>query len=102
MGEVARSHNGGVIADYDPDADVLYLSLGRPVPSESEDDESGVALRWSLSTGAPSGATVVGYSEYHWPTQLDRLTKIISKHLHVSARDAFSAIEIATSSKELK
>jgi uncharacterized protein YuzE len=78
-------------ADYDADADVLYLSLGPPVPSESEDDPAGIVLRWSLQSGKPSGATVVGYRDYLWPD----LISLLVRHLHVSAREAEQAIEKA-------
>lgn len=49
---------------YDRDADVLYISLGKPVPSVSvEDDEiEGLHLRYSVDTQELSGATIVWYS----------------------------------------
>ncbi|MGB9867361.1 MAG: hypothetical protein ACPLPR_05565 [Bacillota bacterium] len=49
---------------YDKQADVLYISVGEPVPSVSvEDDEvEGLHLRYSIDSEELSGATIVWYS----------------------------------------
>ena len=44
---------------YDKEADVLYVSIGEPVPSYCE-DEDGYMLRYSQETGNLSGMTVIG------------------------------------------
>ena len=92
----ATARSGRLIADYDADADVLYLSLGPAVPSESEDDPDGIVLRWSVQSGEPSGATVVGYHGYSWYRRLPDLTSRVSRHLHVPINEAQVAIETAT------
>src|SRR5208283_4639838 len=95
--EEERSDAGRrLIADYDADADVLYLSLGPPVPSDSEDDQRGVVLRWSLQSGEPTGATVVGYRGYSSPQRVSDLLAIIDRHLRVPEKEARLVIEEAT------
>ena len=88
----ATAREDRLIADYDADADVLYLSLGPPVPSELEDNPAGVVLRWSIQSGEPSGATVVGYRGYSWARRLPDLVSLVARHLHVSAKEAEQAI----------
>jgi hypothetical protein len=90
-----------VIADYDDDADVLYFSLGEPVPSESEDDPAGIVLRWSIQSGQPSGATVVGYRGYSWSRRLPDLISLVAHHLHVSAKETEQAIKKVTTSPRM-
>jgi hypothetical protein len=97
----ATAREGRLIADYDDDADVLYLSLGAAVPSESEEDPAGVVLRWSIQSGEPSGATVVGYRCYSWSGRLPDLTSLVVHHLHVSANEAEQAIKKATTPRRL-
>lgn len=54
----------GPLLNYDEEHDVLYISLGEPVPSYSEEDGvQDVFIRYSLATGEVSGATVLDYSK---------------------------------------
>jgi len=92
----AAARSGRLVADYDADADVLYLSLGQAVPSDSEDDPTGIVLRWSIQSGEPTGATVVGYRGYSWPQRLPDLIAIIGRHLRVTEKEAKLVIEAAT------
>ncbi|MGB9858833.1 MAG: DUF2283 domain-containing protein [Moorellaceae bacterium] len=53
-----------LVLNYDKEHDVLYISLGEPVPSYSEEDGAeGVLIRYSLATGEVSGATILDYSK---------------------------------------
>ena len=49
---------------YDQEADVLYISLGKPVPSISKEDPEieGLHYRYAIGTKNLSGATIVWYS----------------------------------------
>jgi len=49
-----------VTGDFDTESDVLYLSLGEPVPSYSEERPEGIVLRWAYADNGPSGVTIVG------------------------------------------
>ncbi|MBC7345626.1 MAG: DUF2283 domain-containing protein [Clostridia bacterium] len=52
------------LLNYDEEHDVLYISLGEPVPSYSEEDGAkGVLVRYSFATGEVSGATILDYSK---------------------------------------
>jgi len=46
--------------DYDAEADVLYLSVGRPRPAEGVDIGEGVVLRYDPERREMVGLTVVG------------------------------------------
>lgn len=54
----------GLVCNYDPRHDVFYISLGRPVPSYSDDDiTKGVLIRRSFIDGKITGATILDYSK---------------------------------------
>ncbi len=78
-------------ASYDSMSDVLYFSLGDPVPNETEGVANGLELGFDQETGAPCGGTVVGYRQYEWPHHLDKLAAIIGNHLGM-APDAVETI----------
>ena len=46
--------------DYDAEADVLYLSVGKPQPAEGVDIGEGVVLRYNPAQHELVGLTVVG------------------------------------------
>ncbi|NMF83313.1 DUF2283 domain-containing protein [Nodosilinea sp. P-1105] len=46
--------------DYDDNADVLYLSLGKPCPAVGVDIGDGVVLRYDAAIQEVVGLTVVG------------------------------------------
>jgi hypothetical protein len=79
--------------DYDYPADVLYVSLGRPVPDEGEDMPRGVVLRYALKDGNPSGATVIGLRQNQWHRNLSELADIIARHLTIDPIGVAIAIE---------
>lgn len=78
-------------ASYDSTSDVLYFSLGDPVPNETEGVANGVELAFDLETGTPCGGAVIGYRQYEWPHHLDKLATIIGNHLGM-APDVVEAI----------
>lgn len=47
--------------DYDKENDVLYISLGNPVPSFGEEDDEGIIIRKSKDTHELSGVTIIKY-----------------------------------------
>ncbi len=46
--------------EYDEEADVLYLSIGKPKPAEGIDIGDGLILRFDHSNSEVVGLTVVG------------------------------------------
>lgn len=46
--------------DYDEDADVLYLSIGDPVPAVGVDIGEGVILRYDETNSEIVGLTILG------------------------------------------
>ena len=89
------THSVRVTADYDRDADVMYVALGSPVPSEGEDHPRGVVLRFAQSDNSPSGVTIIGYFRHRWDEDLHSLSELIGRHLRVDATNARLALENA-------
>lgn len=46
--------------DYDPDADVLYLSIGEPRDAVGEESPDGHIWRFDAETGDFCGVTLIG------------------------------------------
>lgn len=91
MGFAPRAFRPPLTVDYDSDADVLYVSLGRPVPAEGEyvDD---IIYRYAMKDNSPSGVTVIDYRGNNWDKKVDELAKLIAKHLAISERNIAQAI----------
>ncbi len=49
--------------DYDGDADVLYISIGKPVKSLGVDIGEGVIIRYDDSSKELTGITIIGLRE---------------------------------------
>jgi uncharacterized protein YuzE len=47
--------------EYDPEADVLYVSVGQPRPAITIEDRDGVLIRKDPSSGKPIAVTVLNY-----------------------------------------
>ena len=47
---------------YDKDADVMYLSFGKPKPCRTEEPESGLCIRYELD-GSLNGITIIDYNK---------------------------------------
>ena len=80
-----------VLANYDPLADVLYLSVGEPdCFARSFEDDAG--LIWRQVDGTFVGVTVPDY-EYCWKGRERELAKRLVAHLpkHVVAQALASA-----------
>ena len=71
-------------ASYDSISDVLYFSLGVPIPNEAVGVADGIELAFALATGDPCGGAVVGYRLYDWPLHHDRLAVLIGRHLAIA------------------
>ncbi len=54
---------GEISWDYDEEADVLYLSVGKPQPALGVDIGEGVVLRYDEEHGEVVGLTLVGLRE---------------------------------------
>jgi hypothetical protein len=72
-----------VTGDFDTESDVLYLSLGQPVPSYSEERPEGIVFRWAYADKRPSGVTVIGYRAHHWRVRIKELSELAAAHLNV-------------------
>jgi hypothetical protein len=78
--------------DYDRPADVLYIAVGRPVPSEGEGVAPGLQLDYALADGSPCGATVIGYNTYGWPGRVDELARLVGAHLQLQPSQVLAAL----------
>ena len=47
--------------NYDANSDVLYMSIGTPRPSYSEDLLDGIIARYDMETGELTGVTILDY-----------------------------------------
>jgi uncharacterized protein YuzE len=64
--------------DYDPEADVLYLSIGEPKPALGIDIGEGLVLRYSEAQSAIVGLTIIGLQ-----SRLNQAEAIpMSTHIH--------------------
>ena len=55
--------NINVTYDYDEEEDILYLSIGEPRPSITEEIEEGVLIRKDISTKEITGVTILDYMD---------------------------------------
>jgi uncharacterized protein YuzE len=53
-----------LIISYDKDADVAYLSFGKPLPSVSEEVDDHVLVRRDPKTNKIRGVTITSFSHY--------------------------------------
>ena len=81
-----------VSADYDRQADVMYLRFGDEQPGFGDDGDDDIILRFADADGAPTGATIIGYAELGWPDRKDRLSEIVSRHLGVRPSEVSKAL----------
>lgn len=49
--------------NYDNQNDILYISIGEPVPSLCEEKEEGILIRRDIETGEITGVTILDYKE---------------------------------------
>lgn len=55
--------NSKIKYDYDYEEDILYLSIGDPRPSITEEIEEGILIRKDIRTGELTGATILDYKD---------------------------------------
>jgi hypothetical protein len=82
-------------ADYDQDADVLYVLVGEPRAAEGEDLPGGIVRRYALDDAAPCGVTVIGYHRNRWNRKPRELAKIVAAHLDVDVEQVRSLVAVA-------
>jgi len=80
-----------IASDYDAEADVLYLSRGRPEPAFCEIDDDGLILRYSIAGNVRCGVTVMSYRR-GWIEQRDYLANSIAEFLGLPHRDVLGAL----------
>jgi len=52
-----------IFISYDKEADVVYLSFGKPVKAEGEEIQNGVFARYNPGTRELMGLTIVNFSK---------------------------------------
>jgi hypothetical protein len=101
--EPAKRHNdyladaGSVrlTADYDRNADVLYVHLGAARPAEAEERPAGVLMRFGLDDDAPCGVTVMGVRKNGWLGRRSDLAALVADFLGESEDSIAAAITAA-------
>jgi hypothetical protein len=88
--------SAAVIAQFDTESDVLYLSLGEAVASYSEERPNGVILRWAYDGGWPSGVTVIGFRGHQWRVKAKELSDLAAAHLGVNWEEVKAEIRRVT------
>jgi hypothetical protein len=89
------STSAQMTADYDQDADVLYVLVGDPRPAEGEDLSNGIVRRYALDDAAPCGVTVIGYHRNRWNRKPRELAKIVAEHLGADVDQVKSLVAVA-------
>lgn len=80
-------------ASYDKFADVLYLSVGRPVRSITHPDENNILWRESLSDHSLVGATIIDYAE-DWKGRRDSLAHTLAERFLVPEQQVLDRLPI--------
>jgi uncharacterized protein YuzE len=50
-------------SEYDPDADILYISVGAPRPALGVDIGDGLVVRFDEARREVAGLTIIGFRE---------------------------------------
>ena len=82
----------GVTAQYDGEADVLYVSKGMPQPSETVEQADGLLFRYADKDKSPSGVTVLDYAKA-WGANKDALTGRVAAFLKVPSEKIATALQ---------
>jgi hypothetical protein len=90
-----KNRPAAIAADYDRNADVLYIARGERVPAEGEGLPGGVELDYALADGSPCAATVIGFRRNGWSERVGELTGIIGRHLSIGPRRIAEALRAA-------
>lgn len=78
--------------DYDRNADVLYMALGKPKAAVTAGRDDGVMLRYAFKDGSHCGVTVVGFRGHDWPQRLAVLGGVVGRHLGIKGDVVTAAI----------
>lgn len=69
-----------ILLSYDSEADVLYLSVGKPDRS-ARTNEDKCGMLWRISpAGSPQGVTILAFNQ-NWATKSSELVEILSDKL---------------------
>jgi hypothetical protein len=71
-----------VVARFDTESDVLYISLGEPVESYSEEQPKGLLFRKAYASDKPSGVTAIDFRA-HWRGKVGVLSTLVADYLGV-------------------
>ena len=77
------SASARMTADYDRDADVLYVRVGEPRPAEGEDLPGEIVRRYALDDASACGVTIIGDHRNRWHRKPRKLARILAEHLDV-------------------
>ena len=85
--------NQHIAASYDRPVDVLHVTVGRPQAYEGDGFPRGVEIDYSLKTGKPCGAKVIGFQRNGWHERINELARFMAKHLPVEDKDILNAVK---------
>lgn len=80
---------------YDRPVDVLHVAVGAAEAYEGEGRPKGVELDYSIDSGRPCGAKVIGFKRNGWTDKVSVLADELSKHLAVERGRVVDAIKRA-------
>lgn len=93
-GAVDRDSHDALKANYDEDADILYLSVGENVPAYSDTGTDGLILRHALDDDRACGVTVMSFQD--WSEHRDALATHVAAFLHIEFAVAKRKIDTLT------
>jgi hypothetical protein len=84
--------------NYDANADVLYVTLGRAREAWCEEDEKGLVWRHDEANDRLFGVTILSFRK-HWSPRERELARVVAKRLSISfdvlLRELHTAIDSA-------
>lgn len=86
-------NNQPIAAIYDRPVDVLHVTVGRPQAYEGDGFPYGVEIDYSVETGQPCGAKVIGFQRNGWHERMPELAHFMAKHLPANDRDILDAVK---------
>jgi hypothetical protein len=84
--------NPDLKVDFDAEEDVLYVSLGAPIPSHADEAPDGLLLRRSNAEDRPSGVTAFDFRQ-NWRDRRSAFYSLVADYLHVPTQVVERAIE---------
>jgi hypothetical protein len=84
-----------ITAIYDSPVDVMHLTVGAGQPYEGDGLPEGIEIDYSIETGAPCGAKIIGFDRYGWNRNVKRLASVIAAKLDVKRSEILVAIKNA-------